>query len=336
MPVGLFIAGAAVLGASGVGIGAKGGYDHHRAKLINNDSNSRLENAAARLEELRKKCGNSITGLGEEKLIVLSTSMTRFVNLFSQLKNVDFTTSVGLEELSRIMVGSKDFEEIQEYSKFSTSLMEGAGAGAVGGAAAAFGAYSAVMTFASASTGTAISTLNGVAATNATLAWLGGGSLASGGMGMAGGMAVLGGLVAGPALLVMGVIVGAKGGKSLEEAKANAYKANEMCEQFENGALECIAIRRRSHMFYKILARLDALLMPLTYEMERIIEEEGTDYSKFSAESKKSIAAAASTAISVKSLLDTPILTEDGKLTDESEQLTISLTDKIKEKESVA
>lgn len=321
MPVGLIIAGTAILGAAGIGIGAKGGADQHKAKKINNDSNARLERAALRLEDTRKKCGKSISDLGEEKINVLSGSMTRFVDAFSQLKNVDFSESAGLDELSRIQVGSKDFEEIQELSKFSISLLEGAGAGAVGGAVAAFGAYSAAMTFATASTGTAISSLSGAAATNATLAWFGGGSIASGGMGMAGGAAVLGGIVAGPALLVMGIIVGAKGGKSLENAKANAYKTNEACEQFENGSLECIAIRRRSYMFYNLLARLDAYLMPLTYRMAEIIETEGTDYSKYSLESKKVIAAAASTAISVKTVLDTPILSEDGSLTEESKNV---------------
>ena len=72
------------------------------------------------------------------------------------------------------------------------------------------------MTFASASTGTAISTLSGAAATNATLAFFGGGSLATGGLGMAGGMYVLGGLVAGPALMVMGMITEAKSKEKID------------------------------------------------------------------------------------------------------------------------
>ena len=122
--------------------------------------------------------------------------------------------------------------------------------------------------------------MQGVAATNATLAWFGGGSLAAGGAGIAGGTAVLGGIVAGPALLVMGIIVGAKSGQNLENAKANAAKTNEICEQLENGAVQCIAIRRRTNMFYNLLIRLDAYLMPLVYEMEQIIRK--TDYIKSS------------------------------------------------------
>ena len=56
-------------------------------------------------------------------------------------------------------------------------------------------------------------------------------------------------------------------------------------------------------------------------EMENIIKTEGTDYSQFRQESKKTIAAAASTAASIKAVLDTPLLAEDGSLTLESEKL---------------
>lgn len=330
MPIPFLIAGVAVaMGVAGVGGGAKGGYDQNKANKINNNSNQRTQNAANRLEEQRIKCSTSITDLGEEKLNVLNNSIRRFVDCFSSLKNVDFSDSVGLDELGRMQIGSKEFEEMKALSKLSVSLVEGAGAGAVGGALAAVGAYSAAMTFATASTGTAISTLSGVAATNATLAWFGGGSLAAGGAGMAGGTAVLGGIVAGPALLVMGIIVGAKAGKSLEDAKANAYMTNEICEQFENGSLECIAIRRRSYLFYNLLARLDAYLTPLVFAMKDIVKREGVDYSLFTTESKKIVALAASTTVTIKAVLDTPILSDNGMLTDDSATVAESVQQKL-------
>ena len=322
MPIPFIILGATIaMGVSGVGIGAKGGYDQHRAKKLNKDSNQRAENASLRLEDMRKKCSKSLQDLGDEKLSVLNGSVTRFVDAFSQLKNVDFSESEGLNELSKIQMGTKEFAEMKELTKFSSSLIQGSATGIAGGALTAFGAYSAASALATASTGTAIASLHGVAATNATLAWFGGGSLAAGGAGMAGGAAVLGGIVAGPALLCMGIIVGSKAGKNLENARANAYQTNEICEELENGSLECIAIRRRCYMFYNLLARLDAYLTPLTFAMEDIIKSEGIDYSQFSEQSKKTIASAAATVTSVKAVLDTPILTDSGALTEESESL---------------
>ncbi|MGB3602665.1 hypothetical protein [Gordonia sp. (in: high G+C Gram-positive bacteria)] len=73
---------------------------------------------------------------------------------------------------------------------------------------------SAVGALATASTGTSISSLSGAAASNATMAWLGGGSLASGGGGMAAGAVALNAVVAGPALLVTGLVIKGQGTKA--------------------------------------------------------------------------------------------------------------------------
>ena len=80
-------------------------------------------------------------------------------------------------------------------------------------------------------------------------------------------------------------------------------------------------------MFYTLLDKLDAYLYPLNQEMKRIIENEGTDYSQFSAESKKTIAVVVSTVGSIKSVLDTTILTESGGLTEESEKIVVGMVE---------
>ena len=84
---------------------------------------------------------------------------------------------------------------------------------------------------------------------------------------------------------------------------------------------QCIAIRRRTNMFYSVLARLDSYMLPLNDQLEKIIATEGTDYSMFSLESKISVAAAASMAGSIKAVLDTTILNADGELTEESKMI---------------
>lgn len=316
----LFIGVAAATGATGIGKSAKAFVDMKNAKKINMNSEERLETAGERLNQLRAQCGESLESLGKEKIAVLSGSLKDFVESFSMIKNVDFTDSVGLEELEKFHIDDKADMEIAEITGVVSTVASGALAGVTGGALTAFGAYGAAGTFAAASTGTAISSLSGAAATNATLAFFGGGSLASGGLGMAGGMAVLGGLVAGPALLVMGIITGAKAGKSLEDALANSAEVDQTCEQLEVANYQCIAIRRRTYMFYSLLARLDSFLLPLVLDMKEVIKNEGYDYSMYKPESKKIVARAASVAVTVKKVIDTPILSEDGKLIDESEK----------------
>lgn len=314
----LFIGIAAVCGTAGIGTGIMGGIDQSHASSVNEDANDRIEKAGRNLNLYRIQCGNALRELGEEKLFVLNHGITVFVKLFSELKNVDFRESEGLTELGKLHIDEKEFEEMKSMTGFSASLIEGGVAGITGGALTAFGAYSAASAFAAASTGTAIASLSGAAATNATLAFFGGGSIATGGLGMAGGTAVLGGLVAGPALLVMGIIIGAKAGKNLEDAYANAAKANEICEEFAKGSDQCVAIRRRSYMLYNVLAKVDIYMNSQNSILRKIIEEEGDDYSKFTTESKKQVAAIASTAVTVKALLDLPILKEDGSIDEDS------------------
>lgn len=319
----VFIGIAAVTGTTGIGTTVKAAIDKTKAKNINNDTNLRVEVAGQKLEYYRKECGESLQQLGAEKVFVLNNSIKEFLEYFSKIKNVNFKESEGIMEINKLRIDHKEFTELEEMYKLSLSLVQGGITGVAGGALAAFGAYSAATTFATASTGTAIASLSGAAATNATLAFFGGGSLAAGGLGMAGGTMVLGGLVAGPALLVMGIISGAKAGKKLQDAYANAAKADEIVEELNIASEQCISIRRRCNMFYSLLARLDIYLYPLVQEMKTIILEEGENYSKYKPDSKKTIAAVVSTVASIKAILDTTILTENGEITKESEMILI-------------
>ena len=316
----LFIGIAAATGGLGITKGIKAGIDNARADTINKDSTNMVKEATDRLNRQREACGRALRVLGEEKIFVLNSNVNEFLDTFKKIKNVDFTDSEGLEELRKFHVDEKDFTELQNMVNFAASAAGGVLAGGASGALVAIGAYGAAQTFAAASTGTAIATLHGVAATNATLAFFGGGSLAAGGLGMAGGAAVLGGLVAGPALMVVGFVVDAAAAKKLNQALTNQAEATKIAEEMNTGAMQCDAIRRRTYMFYNLLARLDTRFLPLIYRMEEIVQNEGDDYRNYTDESKKIIASCVSIAVTIKTLLDTPLLTDDGLLTDASEQ----------------
>ena len=315
----LFIGVAAAAGAFGVGKTVKAGIDTVNASNINKNANEIVEDSTKLLNAQRLACGNSLSHLGSEKLFVLNTSMTQFLDTFTKIKNVDLRKTEGLDELHRLHIDEKEFTEMKTMVNFAGSLAGGAIAGTAGGALTAFGAYGAAQALACASTGTAIAALHGAAATNATLAFFGGGSLAAGGLGMAGGVVVLGALVAGPALAVMGLVTGAAANKKLEQARTNKAEAVQIASQLDTASMQCETIRRRTYMFYNLLARLDTYFLPLIYKMEDIVNFEGDDYRAYSDASKKTVASCASVAVSVKSVLDTPLLTDDGLLTEESE-----------------
>ena len=329
----LFIGIAAATGGMGLGKTVKAGMDAAMASKINKSAQELVEDSTDRLNRQRKACGDSLSRLGEEKLFVLSSSMTEFLDTFSKIKNVDFRDSVGLDELRELTIDEKDFQEIRALVDFAGGIGGGAAAGAASGALVAFGAYGAAQALACASTGTAIASLSGAAATNATLAFFGGGSLAAGGLGMAGGTAVLGGLVAGPALLVMGFVVGAVAKKDLDKAYTNQAEAEALSAELDTASLQCATIRRRTYMFYNLLARLDSYFLPLVYRLEDIVKNEGDDYRYYSADSKKTVASCASIAVTIKSVLDTPLLTDDGLLTPESAEIAAQVEESVKKVE---
>ena len=137
----LFIGIAAATGGLGVGKTIKAGIDANNAKKINKNANEIVEASTEWLNAQRMACGNSLRQLGEEKLFILNSSITEFLDTFSKIKNVDFRESEGLEELKKLHVDEKEFVELKSMVSFAGSLAGGAVAGTAGGALAAFCAY---------------------------------------------------------------------------------------------------------------------------------------------------------------------------------------------------
>ena len=318
----LFIGLGAGSAAVGVAKSVKAGVDQKDANETNERANRIVRVVTNETNQCRKNSGDAITSLGEKKIWILDKSIKPFVESFEKIHSIELTNSAGLDELNSIIIDKGSFEELKSMQNMATSILGGVAGGATMGAITAFGAYGAVSTFAAASTGTAIASLSGAAATNATLAFLGGGSLAAGGLGVAGGTAVLGGLVAGPALAVLGFVAGAKASANKDAAYSNLAKAKEFEEQMKTTKLVCQGIRLRANMFERLLIKLDTMFTPLIVSMNSIIEEHGNDYSLYPTDAKHVIAETLSVAGAIKAVLDTPILTEEGELTEESEQIT--------------
>lgn len=329
-----FILGAIAAGTAAVGIGKgiKAGIDQSDANSTNESAEYIAKKAADEANVCRKNSGDAINALGQTKLSVLNGSVKSFVDVFEKIHNIELTNSVGLDELQKFKLDKQSFSELKKIQTVAASIAGGIAGGAAAGAVTAFGACSAAVTFGAASTGTAIATLSGAAATNATLAFLGGGSLAAGGLGVAGGAAILGGLAAGPALAVMGFIVGAKASENKDNAYANLAKSKEFREEMGVVKAQCKAIRMRAAMFERLLLKLNAIFEPLIYALENIVRTSGTDYSRYSRKDRAVVAASMSVAGAIKKILDTPLLTEDGKLTDASEKVVPNIQNLIEDK----
>lgn len=312
---------AAVLGVTGVKKAIDASDTIEEAKNINQEAQNIVDNTNNNIKTARESTNSKLVSLGRKKISIMTNGIRDFVEEFSKIQNVNLRDSVGIDEIRDFNPNGKEFLAMKDASVSLGELASG-GLGSIGaGALAAAGAYGAVGTFAAASTGTAIAGLSGAAATNATLAWLGGGSLAAGGFGVTGGMAVLGGLVAGPLLFVGGSFYSSKANKALNEAKTNRSKALKFQQDGRNICTLLNAIGKRSDQIKNLLIELNKFLVPSIDEMRNIIRDSGTDWDDYTEKEQLSIAKTIQIAKSIKLIVDTPILREDGSLDNESERV---------------
>ena len=116
----------------------------------------------------------------------------------------------------------------------------------------------------------------------------------------------------------MGVVLGAKASANRDAAYSNLAKARAYEEEMKTVRTLCGGIRMRATMFERLLLKLNAVFEPFVIGLEKIIDESGTDFSNYTQRQKATVAAGLSIAFCIKAVLDTPILSEDGTLTEES------------------
>ncbi|MBR0233065.1 MAG: hypothetical protein IJQ47_03365 [Synergistaceae bacterium] len=303
MPIPLILGAIGLYGAGKVA----GAYvDNDNARKINAEARDIVDYGERLMEAAQERTTYSLQALGRKKTYVLNNSIQNFVQAFSQIKNVNFNEPTELNELGKFQLDSASFEGLREMNKFASALSSAAAT-----ALMSFGAYGTASILGLAS-GSVASVLSGFVTSNATLAFLTGGSIATGVT------SVLGGTLAAPALAVLGIFLESSASKNLSDAKSNKAQALRFVKEIELAKSMCGGICRRAYIYERLLMRLDILLSAANKGLVQTISASGTDYGKYSPAEKKTVAAAASLAKAVKTILDTPILTKEGNVTQES------------------
>lgn len=302
MPLPLLLGAIGLFGAGKL----TGAYvDNDNARKINADAGDIARYAEYLMEDAQKATNYALQALGRKKVYILSSSIKNFVDIFGQIHNVDFHTPSEYDEAGKLRLDQSSFDGLRELSSASMAITD-----VSAGALTALAAYGTASIIGVPVAGIATS-LAGLAA-NSTLSFLGGGGL------MAGATSVLGGVIGAPVLAVLGIFVSSSASRNLEDAKSNKAQAIQFASKIESGVSICNGIRRTAYMFERLLMRTDTLMKAANEKLRQIISSSGTDYNSFSTDEKKSVASAVSLAKAVKTILDTPILTEDGNLTPES------------------
>lgn len=325
----LLIMSAVLSGIFGIKKGVDAVEKTSKAKHVDEDAHDIFDKSRKNLEESRLTISNRLDELGKLKLNLWSNQLGKFVTLFERLKNIEIKGSAEIGEMKEI---KESINEMKKISYNANEVLSGAVAALGAGALAGIASYGGAIMFASASTGTAISALSGAAAANATLAWFGGGSLASGGMGMAGGAYILGGVVVGPFLAIGGIIMDAQARKKLATAESNLARAKVAAAEMNTAAEICNGITKVCVLFINTISSLVERIDPVLVKFDEIIKQyEKTtwirrllikikrsnirvDYKKLSLQDQKHIHFTVQIIQVLKGLLETPILTKDGAL----------------------
>lgn len=323
-----------ILGALGVAAGVLGVGGHLSAKDTNEEAqrvSSKAKNlydsAKESLEKKQEESQEALLKLGYSKKNTLDNSMKQFLEVYERIKNISVKESKGLDEIANFTIEQQDAIHLREMTNLYSSAIGSSVAGAATGAVIALAASGSLSIVAGGLSvaGTALSF--GMVGTAASIA----------------GSSVLAGLsatplvaVVAPALLFTGFSASTKADENLEKAQTMMAEAKKEVKKMKISETLCDAIGKRAQMYDSLLEELDVMFCSSVQRLQGILEKKDrkcykSNYSSndFSKKELELIAVTRSLAGAVKSIIDTPILTNEGKLTDDSLSAYENMTEKL-------
>ncbi|MBU5488796.1 hypothetical protein KQI77_11720 [Clostridium sp. MSJ-8] len=323
-----------LLGALAVGAGVLGAGGHlsaketnERAQRVAEDAQDLYNSAKRSLEQAQNSTEKALLKLGYEKKNVLDSSMRVFLNSYEKVKNIEVKESIGLDEISNFAIDQQGAIQLREMTDIYSSTIKSGATGVAAGSVVALAASGSltVVTGGLATAGSAL--LAGEVTAAAGIA----GSALSFGAAMTPLAAV-----AAPVVLFTGISASMKADENLEKANAMYSEAEAASEKMKVSETLCNAISKRSDMFDDLLVDLNSMFAECVGIMAGVIrKKEGRIFKKklssndFTEDELKLMAVTRSLAGAVKAVIDTPILSKDGNIAQESEQIYEQTTEKL-------
>lgn len=328
MPIPFLLAGLGV--AAGV-IGAGGHLSaketNERAQRVSQDAQDLYNNAKHTLEIAQNKTEKALVKLGYDKKNVLDTSMNQFLTTYDKVKQIQVKESIGIQEISKFTIDQQGAIQVREMTDIYSSSFASSATGVAAGAAVALAASGALPIV----TGELALAGSALAAGEISMAAGFAGSALSFGAAMTPLAAV-----AAPVLLFTGISVSVKADENLEKANTMYAEAKAASEKMKISETLCGAITERSEMFDDLLGDLNKMFAECSGLLAGVVrQKEGRVFKKkltsedFSENDLKLIAVTRALAGAVKSVLDTPILSKDGNISYEAEEVYDQTVEKL-------
>lgn len=308
MPLPWLLLGAGALIGGAAHLNAEEKND--RAKFIADNAKSEYERNQSSYTWAESNTKTSLQNFGSKKQVVLGTSVKQFVSAYEKVKHIQFNETIGIEELKNYQITIEGFNGLVQWTDIYESKFSSAAAGAATGAL------------------TTLALGGDIAAIGSALS-VGGAALAAGEIGVAG--AALGAAItplaalAVPAVLFSGISANIKADENLKKAEEYAAKVNVAIEKMKTATVKYNAIKERTDILNNLLNELNSRFSYCTSMMDAVIRKKikknknkPLSGESFTEDELKLIAITRALAGAVKSVLDTPLLSSNGDLTQES------------------
>ena len=328
MPIPFLLAGAGIL-AGVVGVGG-----HIDAKETNEIAQARRDKAKNMydkekdiLEKYQEDTKEALLNLGYAKEKTLNQSMKHFLTLYEKIKDVNPKDPSDYKEISRFSI---DDTAVLQIKNMSDIYFDSIGSGVDGAATG-----SVIALAANGSLGAVTSGLS-LAGTFLSMGEVGSA------VGMVGSALSVGAAmtplaaVAAPVVMFTGISASMKADENLEKANEMLAKAEKAVEEMKVSEVLCKSITERSKLFQDLLRKLDRMFAECVYSLDRVIREK--EYSNpnrklksedFTQKELELISVTRALAGATKAVIDTPILTKDGKVEIESRHVYDKMMSKL-------
>lgn len=291
----------------------KTAYDMHqsgqmdeRAKKKSVKAMTLMAESKAEREEMEEKVKESLLKLANRKRAILQTSISRFLNIYAQIKKIDFVESDGIKELDHmtpqvidevqysVMVAKEKMSDAEAMVSMSLMGLGISAAGAMaGGVSLGIGAVGSGSVGLVETAGTALS-----------------------------GVFTVGGLLS-AGIFASAVISGSikkDSERNLDYAKLYAKQAEVVRTQNQTLSLSYEAIDERSKLLTDVLTKLNVFFLSSLNNVSEIIDKNGMDKSLYTYQEREALAVCINLAVAVKKLLDTPLIDTQGEIAKQSQE----------------